>query len=245
MSESYVQVIIWGGSAGLTAAGFAVQLGARPALIEKHRTGGDCTWTGCVPSNTLLKTAKVAQQMRTANLHGLSPGDPTVDLKCVMASRFTEEGFDLRFNSMVESAWQDGDGIHVGASDGELVGDALLVAVGRGPNVASLELDRAGATYSEDGLEGSEGTFTICTFWLANSLISLGEVGQARDLFDRLRGCANDLGLFSEQLDVETGELLGNFPQAFSHMAPINTAVQLGKAVSASAPSTSTDSRKT
>ena len=85
MDESYDLVIVGGGSAGLTAAGFAVQLGARTPLIEKHLIGGDCTWTGCVPSKTLLKVAKVAQQMRTADLYGLSPSDPTVDLKRVMA----------------------------------------------------------------------------------------------------------------------------------------------------------------
>jgi pyruvate/2-oxoglutarate dehydrogenase complex dihydrolipoamide dehydrogenase (E3) component len=53
MSKSYDLVIIGGGSAGLTAAGFAAQLGQRVALIEKDRLGGDCTWTGCVPSKTL------------------------------------------------------------------------------------------------------------------------------------------------------------------------------------------------
>ena len=54
-------------------------------LVEKHRIGGDCTWTGCVPSKTLLKAAKVAHEMRTAGLHGLSPVEPIVDLKKVMA----------------------------------------------------------------------------------------------------------------------------------------------------------------
>ena len=62
MNEAYDLVIIGGGSAGLTAAGFAVQLGARTALVEKHRIGGDCTWTGCVPSKTLLKAAALHQK---------------------------------------------------------------------------------------------------------------------------------------------------------------------------------------
>jgi len=85
MNEPYDLLIIGGGSAGLTAAGFAVQLGARVALVEKHRIGGDCTWTGCVPSKTLLKAAKVAHQMRTAARYGLTPVEPVVDLKSVMA----------------------------------------------------------------------------------------------------------------------------------------------------------------
>ena len=82
----------------------------------------------------------------------------------------------------------------------------------------------------DDGLEGGEGTFTICSFWLVNNLIDLGELEQARALFERLRGFANDLGLFSEEIDPETGEMLGNFPQAFSHLAFIDNAVQLSRA---------------
>ena len=82
----------------------------------------------------------------------------------------------------------------------------------------------------DDGVAGDEGTFAICTFWLADNLIALGELEQARDLFDKLRACANDLGLFSEETDPETEEMLGNFPQAFSHLALISTAVQLGEA---------------
>jgi len=82
----------------------------------------------------------------------------------------------------------------------------------------------------DDGLAGDEGTFTICTFWLADDLIALGELDKARALFERLKGYANDLGLFSEEVDAKSGEMLGNFPQAFSHLAFINTAVQLHKA---------------
>ena len=82
----------------------------------------------------------------------------------------------------------------------------------------------------DDGLGGQEGAFTICGFWLADDLIALGEVDRARVLFEKLLGCANDLCLLSEEVDPETGEMLGNFPQAFSHMALINTAVQLHRA---------------
>ena len=89
----------------------------------------------------------------------------------------------------------------------------------------------------DDGLTGNEGTFLICTFWLADNLIMLGEIERARTLFDRARGTANDLGLFGEQLDANKGEILGNFPQAFSHLGFINTAVQLDKAARNSAPS--------
>jgi pyruvate/2-oxoglutarate dehydrogenase complex dihydrolipoamide dehydrogenase (E3) component len=66
ISREYDLVIVGAGSGGLSAAAFAAQLGVRVALVEKNRIGGDCTWAGCVPSKTLLKTAKVAHEMRTA-----------------------------------------------------------------------------------------------------------------------------------------------------------------------------------
>ncbi|MGB1288992.1 MAG: FAD-dependent oxidoreductase, partial [Aggregatilineales bacterium] len=60
MTEQYRMIVIGGGAAGLTAAAFAGELGAKVALIEKEKLGGDCTWVGCVPSKALLKVAKVA-----------------------------------------------------------------------------------------------------------------------------------------------------------------------------------------
>jgi GH15 family glucan-1,4-alpha-glucosidase len=81
-----------------------------------------------------------------------------------------------------------------------------------------------------DGLSGTEGTFSICSFWLVQNLIALGELDKAGALLDKLRSYANDLGLFSEEVDTETGEMLGNYPQAFSHLAFIQSAVQLDRA---------------
>ena len=75
-----------------------------------------------------------------------------------------------------------------------------------------------------DGLEGSEGTFLLCTFWLAQALAMAGEVDRASEVFERAAAYANDVGLLSEEVDEETGELLGNFPQAFSHIGLINAA---------------------
>jgi pyruvate/2-oxoglutarate dehydrogenase complex dihydrolipoamide dehydrogenase (E3) component len=78
-------VIVGAGSGGLTAAGFAAQLGARVVLIEKNRIGGDCTWTGCVPSKALLKAAKVAHEIRTASRFGISANPPVVEMTQVRA----------------------------------------------------------------------------------------------------------------------------------------------------------------
>ena len=75
-----------------------------------------------------------------------------------------------------------------------------------------------------DGLTGEEGTFVICSFWLVSCLAQAGEIERAEALFDRLAGYANDLGLIAEEIDAEHGELLGNFPQAFSHIGLVNAA---------------------
>ncbi len=78
-------VIIGAGSGGLTAAGFAAQLGAKVALVEKNRIGGDCTWTGCVPSKALLKAAKIAHEVRTASRFGVTANPPIVEMTKVRA----------------------------------------------------------------------------------------------------------------------------------------------------------------
>lgn len=85
MTNHYDLIIIGAGSGGLTAARFAAQLGAKVALIEKERVGGDCTWTGCVPSKALLKAAKVAHQTRTAAQYGILTHPPQTDLNQVRA----------------------------------------------------------------------------------------------------------------------------------------------------------------
>lgn len=288
MNEAYDLVVIGAGSAGLTAVALAKQLGARVALTEKNRTGGDCTWTGCVPSKTLLKVARVAHQMRSADQFGLAAVEPVVNLKLVMshvqdvvaqvyqpespdelraegidffqgeahfldshtlvtgeatltarhfllctganpfvpriagldavdyltyeniwalddlprhllilgggpigcemaqafgrlgaritllegsnrilpnddyaASQvlsqvFSSEGIDLRMNFMVERAWQDKEGIHLAAGEHEFVGDALLVAVGRRPEVSNLGLKEASVDHSPRGIKVDE-----------------------------------------------------------------------------------------
>jgi pyruvate/2-oxoglutarate dehydrogenase complex dihydrolipoamide dehydrogenase (E3) component len=285
MEDTHDLAIIGGGAAGLVAAPFAAQLGARVAFIEKDRIGGDCTWTGCVPSKTLIKSARVAHQMRTAERFGLTPVDIAVDLKPVMehvrsvvaeiyghttpealreqginvflgtprfidahtisvgdktlsanyvlictgahpfvppilgldktsyytsktiwdldvlpkhlvvvgggpigceiaqgyhrlgsrvtlleggdrllphddidasntlAEVFSNEGIDLRFKSSVERTWQAGRDIHLTAASGEIVCDALLIAVGRRPNVDGLALEKASVKYSEHGIQ--------------------------------------------------------------------------------------------
>ncbi len=83
MSEIYDVIVIGGGAAGLTAAAFGGEFGKKVALIERENLGGDCTWTGCVPSKTLLKVAKVAHSVRIAQQYGISTSAPVVDMKAV------------------------------------------------------------------------------------------------------------------------------------------------------------------
>jgi GH15 family glucan-1,4-alpha-glucosidase len=81
-----------------------------------------------------------------------------------------------------------------------------------------------------DGLAGQEGTFLLCTFWLAQALALSGQVDRARAVFERAAGLANDLGLLAEEVDPDSGELLGNFPQAFSHIGLVNAAWAISEA---------------
>ena len=98
------------------------------------------------------------------------------------------------------------------AMDKELVSDSLVY--------------RYNPSASPDGLAGSEGTFSLCTFWYVDALARAGRLEDARLTFEKMHTYANHLGLFSEEIGL-TGEQLGNFPQAFSHLSLINAAINL------------------
>ena len=83
---------------------------------------------------------------------------------------------------------------------------------------------------TDDGLVGEEGTFTICSFWLVSALVEIGELERARALCERLLSHASVLGLYAEELDPITGRHLGNFPQAFTHLALINAVTHVIRA---------------
>lgn len=81
-----------------------------------------------------------------------------------------------------------------------------------------------------DGLDGEEGTFLLCTFWLARALAMAGRTGEAREVFERAAAYVNDVGLLAEEIDPATGEQLGNTPQAFSHIGLVNAAWSIHQA---------------
>ena len=82
---------------------------------------------------------------------------------------------------------------------------------------------------SGDGLPPGEGAFLACSFWLVDAYVLLGRHADAKRLFERLLSLRNDLGLLSEEYDPRAGRLVGNFPQAFSHLALVNSACNLSR----------------
>jgi len=86
---------------------------------------------------------------------------------------------------------------------------------------------RYDTTETIDGLPPGEGAFLLCTFWLADALAAIGRNDEAVAVYERLLALRNDVGLLSEQVDPVSGRFLGNIPQAFSHTALVNTALQL------------------
>jgi len=152
---------------------------------------------------------------------------------------------DIR-QAILERGWSDRAGAFTQAFDSdELDASALLLpTLGLLPAddprvratveaIAARLTDARGLVYryrSEDGLEGEEGTFLLCTFWLAQALALIGETARARATFEGAIRYVNDVGLMAEEIDPHTGDLLGNFPQAFSHLGLINAAWAISQA---------------
>ncbi|MBF9129323.1 glycoside hydrolase family 15 protein [Plantactinospora sp. S1510] len=139
-------------------------------------------------------------------------------------------------DTVLVRGWNDALGAYAGTLDGaDLDASVLLMPLvgflpARAPRMRST-IDVIERRLSHDGLlrrwEGDPAGFVICSFWLVCCLILAGEHDRARRLFEGLAGRANDLGLFAEQIDPVTGEQVGNFPQAFSHIGLINAAGRL------------------
>ncbi len=108
--------------------------------------------------------------------------------------------------------------------------DATMQSPQKGGLLSNSLVYRYNVEETADGLAGEEGTFNICTFWLVEALTRAGRVDEARLMFEQMLGYANHLGLYAEETG-HRGESLGNFPQAFTHLALISTAFNLDKAL--------------
>jgi GH15 family glucan-1,4-alpha-glucosidase len=113
--------------------------------------------------------------------------------------------------------------------------DAILESPQKGGLVSDSLVYRYNIEKSSDGLQGTEGTFNICSFWLVEALTRAGHVDRSRLeksrlIFEQMLGYANHVGLFAEETGP-TGEALGNFPQAFTHLALISAAYNLNRAL--------------
>jgi pyruvate/2-oxoglutarate dehydrogenase complex dihydrolipoamide dehydrogenase (E3) component len=147
-AHEYDLVIIGAGSGGLTAAGFAAQLGAKVALVEKHKIGGDCTWTGCVPSKALLKAAKVAHEVRTASHYGIIANPPAADMARVrdyvqaaiqQVYRFeTPEELQREGIDVIMGAARFLDSKTITTGDGAIRSKRFLLTTGARPRIPSL-----------------------------------------------------------------------------------------------------------
>jgi alpha,alpha-trehalase len=162
-----------------------------------------------------------------------------------IVGRWKEEREALR-GTLLEQGWSESTGAFTQSfGDDALDASSLLIPIvgflpGDDPRVrgtidAVLErlTDSHGLVYryrTQDGLDGEEGSFLLCTFWLAEAQALAGDVAAARATFERAVGFANDVGLPSEQVDTKTGELIGNFPQAFSHVGLVNAAWAISRA---------------
>ena len=152
------------------------------------------------------------------------------ELRVAIHAQVCEMGFDPILNSFVQSY----DSNHLDASlllipqvgflpadDARVIG--TIAAIERSLVVDGLVLRYSTAT-NVDALPAGEGTFLPCSFWLADSYLLTGRRQEGEALFERLLSLSNDVGLFAEEYDPHAKRMLGNFPQALTHMALVNTA---------------------
>ena len=187
---------------------------------------------GVRPRDPYRATAAVGTSFR-------STGGPHSATKC--HEQVCEKGFDAEKNSFVQSYGSD-------QLDASLL---MLARVGFLPpddpriigTVEAIQRELVvdgfvlryltGDDGAVDGLPPGDGTFLMTTFWLADNLALIGRTDEARELFERLRALSNDVGLFAEEYDPKAKRMLGNFPQAFSHLAFVTSAGRRPGAVGA------------
>jgi GH15 family glucan-1,4-alpha-glucosidase len=180
--------------------------------------------------------------VRSVEEHGLSgPVDRWRRVRDEIHAEVCNYGFDTELGSFVQH--YEGKGVDASLLLIPLVGflpgddprvKGTVAEVERRLMVDGLVL-RYLNDESIDGLPPGEGAFLACTFWYADNLAMQGRLEEARTVFERLLSLSNDVGLLAEQYDSVAGRLVGNFPQAFSHVCLVNTAVRLDRAAAGNA----------
>ena len=148
-----------------------------------------------------------------------------------MRTRIEAEGVDPKTNAFTQafgSTTLDASALQVGLRGFLPMDDPRILAT---IDAIDRELTKNGHVYRYrgrgDGLAGDEGTFVFCTLWLVSALARSGQIEKAKERFEMVLACANDLGLVAEEIDADTGEMLGNYPQAFSHIGVIAAALSI------------------
>lgn len=169
--------------------------------------------------------------------HSLKMEDDVQDWS-VLRDRIRKTIYERGWNSSIKSFVQSYDSTDLDSAN--LLMPQVKFIDGKDPKMISTIRQIKKSLMSEnkflyryrtrDGLPGDEGAFLICSFWLASCLTMAGELDEAEELLDSLLKCSNHLGLFSEEIDPKDGSMLGNFPQAFTHMGFITAATGLEKA---------------
>jgi len=175
--------------------------------------------------------------IRSAEEFGLDgPLDEWRVVRDTIHAQVCERGFDVAQNAFVQSYGVkelDASTLLIPmvgflpATDPRIAGTVEAIEKTLLHDGILLRYDTAGA---QDGLPPGEGAFLACSFWLADNYVLLGRLDDARAMFERLLGLRNDVGLLSEEYDVKGSRQLGNFPQALSHLAMINTARNIAMA---------------
>ncbi len=220
--------------------GWAIQLGLLDHLEDAWREPDDGIWEIRGARRHFVHSKAMAwvafdRAVRTAEEHGFDgPVDRWRRLRDEIHQDVCEHGFDPELNSFTQSYGSkelDASLLllplvgFLPATDPRIGG--TIEAIERELLYEGFVLRYRTSESAADGLPPGEGVFLPCSFWLCDCYELLGRQDEARELFERLVDLGNDLGLLAEEYDPKAGRLLGNFPQAFTHLALVNTAFNL------------------